>query len=111
MAIDDSKRCICNPPLSGRNRRCLRCHPRMVDASQPCVCRPPLSGKNANCLHCHPKERVTIVRPVIPARDIKPAQMKKHGAVRTGDLPWLQEQPASEAPATAGDPYDNYPEG
>lgn len=82
-----------------------------IDDTKKCICSPALSGKNKKCLRCHPRK--TVVVAASGPRDFKPAQAKKHNAVKTGLLPWLQEKPETDEVTTAEseDPYANYPEG
>jgi len=61
MPIDDTKKCICKPSLSGRNRKCQRCHPKKKV-----------------------EYKSTKKKPV-------PAQEKKHKAPPVRALPWLSE--------------------
>ena len=78
MNIDDTKRCICNPALSGKSKKCPRCHPKR-------------------------KVVINLVR-----RDSKPAQVKKHNAVKAGFLPWLHpNEPPATSTSTQVDPYEN----
>lgn len=79
MNIDDTKRCICNPPLSAKKKKCPRCNPK--------------------------RKVVTFAR---TSRDIKPAQTKKHNGIKTGLLPWLHPAPEpATSTSTEADPYEN----
>lgn len=69
--IDDTKRCICNPPLSGRKPECLRCHPKKVKKE---IADP---KKPEQVKHYTSSE--------------KPGQIKKHNAIPTGQLPWVKQ--------------------
>lgn len=74
----------------------------LIDDTKKCICKPPLSGKNPKCLRCYPKKKVefksTKKKPI-------PAQEKKHKALPAGQLPWLLEMPSTGEEAVNLDPY------
>lgn len=81
-----------------------------IDDTKKCICNPALSGKNQKCLRCHPRKPVVIAT---GPRDFKHAQAKKHNGIKAGQLPWLQEAPETDTASVTTaetDPYADFQE-